>query len=538
MRREPAVLELDLSRPVAEAPSGFALFRGDTASVSGIDGAIRRGARDPKVAGLVLKLETSEIGWSKAESLHRAVRIFRSSGKPTVAWISRGGTPGFVVAAAAETVVLDSSATLDVQPLSSESFFFKDLLEEIGIQPELDQIGEFKSAGEPFQNRASSEAHRLQTDALLSDLQAQIVTLVAEGRHLSNQIVETALLQGPFLPEEALSARLVDRIGDEDEVGEILDARLGGKSTRLTYRRYLARGRFRRFLWHWRRPRIGVLHALGVLVSGDGGSELRGPRSASARALVDQLEALRSHRRVKAIVVRVDTPGGGAMASDRVRREIAATRRRKPVVVSMGDVAASGGYYLATAADGVVAEGTTLTGSVGVVGGKFVVKRLLDRLGIYRESRATGERAGFYSPFRSFTETERARHRELLRHFYEKKFLPAVAEGRNMGLEQADRLGQGRVWTGRQAHERALVDRLGGLEEAIELACEKSSVPRERARVTFYAPRRGWRGLVSLLPGLRAADGQLGYLGESVRLIAELAREEVLLLMPWLFRIR
>jgi protease-4 len=535
-RREPAVLEIDLTGPVAEGPAGSTLFRGDLSSLFEIDGAIRRGARDRKVKGLLLELETAEIGWSKAESLHRAVRIFRSSGKPTVASVSGGSTSAFLVAAAAESIVLDSSATLDLQPPSRESFFFKDLLEELGIQPEFDQIGEFKSAAEPFQNRASSEAHRLQIDELLSDLQEQIVTLVAEGRGLSPEIAAAALLRGPLLPEEALGEKLVDRIGDEATAGEILDARLGTKSGRLPYRRYLARGRWRRLFWHWRRPRIGVLHALGVLVSG-GGGRLPGQRSASARALANQLEALRTHRRVKAVVLRVDSPGGGALASDRIRREIAATSQRKPVVISMGDVAASGGYYLATAADGVVAEGTTLTGSVGVVGGKIVVKRLLDRLGIYRESHSTGEHAGFYSPFRAFTEAERARHREFLRHFYEKKFLPAVAQGREIGLEEADRLGQGRVWTGRQAHERGLIDRLGGLEEAIELACEKSGVTRRRARVTFYGPRRGWRGLFWFLSGIEA-DANLRYLGESIALYEELSREEVLLVMPWFFRIR
>jgi protease-4 len=451
-----------------------------------------------------------------------------------VAWISRGGTPAFLVAAAAETIVLDSSATLDVQPLQRQSFFLKDLLDELGIQPELDQVGEFKSAGEPFQSRASSEASRLQTGELLSDLQEQIVTLVAVGRSLSRDTAAAALLRGPLLPEEALEERLVDRVGDETTVREILDARLGAKSRRLKYRRYLARGRWRRLLWHWRRPRIGVLHAIGVLASGDGP---RGQTSASARALADQLEALRDQRRVKAVVVRVDSPGGGALASDRVRREIAATSGRKPVVISMGDVAASGGYYLATAADGVVAEGTTLTGSIGVVGGKFVVKRLLDRLGIYRESQSTGENSGFYSPFRSFTETERARHREFLRHFYEKKFLPAVSDGRKMSLEQAHRLGQGRVWTGRQALERGLIDRLGGLDDAIELACEKAGIARHRARVAFHGPRRRWRGLFSFLPG-PYADAGLRYLGESIALYDELAREDVLLVMPWLFRIR
>jgi protease-4 len=249
------------------------------------------------------------------------------------------------------------------------------------------------------------------------------------------------------------------------------------------------------------------------------------------------LTRIRESRRVKALVVRVDSPGGGAVASDRIRRELELTARVKPVVISMGDVAASGGYYIATASDSVVAESSTLTGSIGVVGGKFVVARLLDRLSIHREVRATGGNVGFYSAFRSFGEEERKRNREFLSHFYERKFLPAVSSGRKLDYAEADRLGRGRVWTGRQAHERGLIDRLGGLDDAIEIACARAGVARGKARIMVAAPRRRLRDLIPAATSALRPHG-LALVGDSISLLEELAREDLWLLMPRLFRIR
>jgi protease-4 len=278
------------------------------------------------------------------------------------------------------------------------------------------------------------------------------------------------------------------------------------------------------------------VHVVGLITGGEG----RGLRSRAvgARALGELLGTLRKTPRVKAIVLRVDSPGGGAVASDRIRRVVQATARDKPVVVSMGDVAASGGYYIATAASAVVAEGSTLTGSIGVIGGKFVLKRLLDRFGIHRETRSTGPNAFWFSPFHSFSPEERDRHRDLLRHFYETKFLPAVAEGRGLGMEQVDSVARGRVWTGRQAHARGLVDYLGGMEEAVARACEKAGISRDRARVVVYAPRRrlaDW--LLSGASTAWAAPG-FGILGEALALLEDLSREDLLLLAPRFLRIR
>jgi protease-4 len=524
-----------LAHEVEEGARGNPFLRGEALALHELTDSIRQAAEDRRISALLVRLDGPEMGWSKAESLHRAIRRFRDSGKPSLAILSGGGNSAYFVAAAAGEVALDPGSTLDLHSLAIESFFLKDLLGELGVEPELDAIGEYKTSAEMFSRRESSDAHRRQTEEILFDLHQQVVSRIAEARSVPADVVAENLSRGPFLPKEALERRLVDRLAADDEAEGILEKRLGNRVRFLSHRRYLRKGALLRRLWRWRRPRIAVVQLVGVITGGEAGR--LGPRAVGARAVADLLGALRKSPRVKAIVLRVESPGGGATASDRIRRIVQATSNEKPVVVSMGDVAASGGYYIATGASAVIAEGSTLTGSIGVVGGKFVLRRLLDRLGIHREIRSTGANAEFFSLFHSSTAEERARHRDRLRHFYETKFLPAVAEGRRLDRDEVDAVARGRVWTGRQAQARGLVDSLGGTEDAIVRACEKAGVARARARVVVYAPRRRLREL--LLSGVNGLSSPtLGYLGAVLALLEELAAEELLLLAPRLLRIR
>ncbi len=365
-----------------------------------------------------------------------------------------------------------------------------------------------------FERRESSPAHRLQMDSTLADLSEQMVSMVAAARSLDRERVVESFQLGPFLPSEALARGLVDEVADSFRAKELLGEWLGQKPLVVAHGRYLSKGGLRRRLLSFRRPRIAIVHAVGVITGGDGRGSVRGSLSVGARALSELLAGLREHRRVKAVVVRVDSPGGGALASDKIRLELRETAREKPVVVSMGDVAASGGYYVSTAASHVVAEGATLTGSIGVIGGKFVVKRLLDRLGIHHETRTTGVNAGLFSSLRSFSDDERSRHQEFLRHFYEKRFLPAVADARGIDLDWADALGRGRVWTGRQAQENGLVDSLGGLDEAIRPGLRSRGL-RERPRSD--RDRRAQETLARSLP-FRPERACILALGTSCRL--------------------
>ncbi len=527
------MLSIDLTREVEEGASGPLFLRRETLDLYEITEALRRAAVDSKIAGLLVRLDRPEIGWAKAESLHQAIRAFRHTGKPALAVLSSGGNSAYFVASAAGEVALDPASTLDVHMLASESFYLKDLLGELGIEPELEAIGEFKGSGEMFTRRESSDASRLQTDEIVLDLHEQLVSKLADARSLPADVVAESLSRGPFLAEEALALKLVDILAAEDDAEDLLEERMEVRVRLIPHRRYLKKRSLRRRLWRWRRPRIAVVHVTGLITAGEG--RRLGRRAVPARVLAELLVSLRKNPRVKAIVLRVDSPGGGAVASDRIRRVVQATANEKPVVVSMGDVAASGGYYIATAASAVVAEGSTLTGSIGVIGGKFVLRRLADRLGIHREVRSLGTNAEFFSPLHSFTAEERARYRDLLRHFYETKFLPAVAAGRGLDLQEADRVARGRIWTGRQAHARGLVDSIGGTEDAIARACEKAGISRDRARVVVYSSRR--RLTDWIFAGVFRDTG-LWRLSDGLALLDDLAREELLLLCPRFLRIR
>ena len=527
---KPKILEIRITQGVSELSGRFPWARSERAPLYEIERALDRARDDERIGALYLELADIEIGWSQAESLHRGIRALRSQGKATVAFIEGASNTTFLLACACETIVLAPSATLSLQALSSEGLFFKDLLGELGVSPELDAVGEFKSAGEMFEHRCSSEPHRREMKSILEDMNEQYLRHIAEGRGMTTDNAAAAVAGGPHMAEDAKRAGLVDELGYEDSCDTLFDEALGPGAKRIGYSRYGLPGWLARVA-RWRRPRVAVLHAVGVLTTGVGRS------TASANTLREALQKLRRHPRVRAIVLRIESPGGGVIASDAIHRELALTVKEKPVVVSMGNIAASGGYYIAAAASAVVAEGTSLTGSIGVVGGKFVVRRLLDRLGIHREIIALGGNAGNNSPLRSFTEEQRAWHRRYLEEFYRGRFLPVVAEGRDLTIEQADAAGRGRVWTGRQARELGLVDELGGLNTAIRLAAQKAQLDLRKARIAFYPRRR--RLLERLRFGLAAPrEGLVAELVERIALVDTLAREELLLLMPRIFRIR
>jgi protease-4 len=326
----------------------------------------------------------------------------------------------------------------------------------------------------------------------------------------------------------------VDRLAGEEALDFLLEERLGAKPRRLSLRSYVKRRGWLRRLWEIRRKRLAVLHAVGFIAMGAGRLSRRGSGAIEAREINETLRKLRDDGRVGAVVLRLESPGGGAVASELIRAELAALAATKPVVVSMGDVAASGGYLIATAAHAVVAEATTLTGSIGVIGGKMNLSALLDRLGVRRETIAVGDNAGFFSPLRGFTPRERERHRALLVHFYEHRFLPAVAEGRKLSREQADAAGRGRVWTGRQGLGNGLVDRLGGLSEAIDLAREKAGLARERTPVLYVSRRRRLRDLLRRGLGASASAQLLSGLS----LARDLLGEDVLMVANRFIRVR
>jgi protease-4 len=551
-KKQKRILHVRLEGEVVEGKAGLGFFgRPQRDELQRLIRTVRKAGEDRKIGGLLLRLAEPELGWSKAASLARAIGDFRRSGKPTVAFLEGAGNIDFALACACETLVMPPSATLHLYGLQAEAIFVRDLLGWAGVEAELEAVGEYKSAGEMFRRREMSVAHREELTELLNDLSDQMIDATSKGRSLEPTKIVKLLDNGPYLAEEAMDAGLIDRVAPEDECESLLVEALGTEIALVPHGRYrVGEGWFRRALTY-RRSRIAVLNAVGIINSGEA-RRSQSPRPVvGARSFGALLKRVRESRRVKAVVIRVESPGGAALASELIRREIDLTRKTKPVVVSMGDVAASGGYYIASAADAILAEASTLTGSIGIVGGKVVVRKLLDKLGIHRETVSVSARSTFLTPFHSFSLEERRRLRRHLLFFYEKLFVPRVAAGRKLTHDEVDKVGRGRVWTGRMANERGLVDGIGDLDAAVALARKKAGIPpSKKTRTVTYAKRSRFRHLLFDMPwnkaGFVPTERHLSLLsglgmpqaGSMLDWLELVAQEDVVLMMPRLLKIK
>lgn len=472
--------------------------------------SLLRWARDDAALRAVLiRCESLQIGWAKVQELHRALSALRQAGKTVWLYAAQLGLPEYVLATAAQRIILAPAGSLDVAGLSSEVTFIAGALQKLGIEAELIQIGRYKSAAETFTRDGMSEAHREMVESLVHDLYEQAIATIAAARSLPAASLCGIIDEGPFTAVEAERHKLIDARLYEDEVIEQMKAQIGDLP--MLKARVYARRRRRQIAQLQHRHgagTIGLLHLTGTIRSGE---TVHGPDGASAcghESVSRDLEKLRERDEVRAVVVRISSPGGSGLASDLIWHEIQRTAAKKPVVVSFGDVAASGGYYVAAAARRIVAEAGTLTGSIGVLAGKAAVKGLFDRLGVTREVVSRGRHATLHSSYLPLSDSARARLQSEAEYFYA-EFLARVAAGRNLSVAAVDAVAEGRVWTGRQALAHGLVDTLGGLEQAIDEAKELAGLRREQVVCVDRYPqrRRFWnmaRGLTP--PGLPIAE--------------------------------
>jgi protease-4 len=468
---------------------------------------------DPDVEGLVVRIGPLELGRARIEEL-RARLSEIAARKPVLAWLGGGGTKEYLLAAGATAVAVPPGATVFFNGVGTESLYLRDAIAQAGIAVDVVKVGAWKSAPEPLTRTEGSREAREAIASILDDVHARDVGYVSIIRGISTDRVEALFDRALFTAEEARAAGLVDEVLWPDELEGWARRRIReGIDLSPRYAVEEERGALR-----WGEPAtIGVVLVEGTIVPGQSRREPLGGLLAGAESVTAALRRAAEDRAVKAVVLRVDSGGGDGAASDLIWREVQLTRKKKPVVVSMGDMAASGGYLAAVAADAIVAEPSTLTGSIGVFAMKPDLSGLLEKLRVRREPHQRGEKALVSSFQKPWTPAERAALQAQVDAFYA-RFVQRVAEGRHLTREAAEKVAQGRVWTGQQALARGLVDRLGALSDAIDLAREKAGLSKgaELAVRRVDAPR----GLLDRLGGLTAAISQRTEVGGLLELAA------------------
>jgi protease IV len=492
----PLIIELDLTDGIAEArpadPFSAIMTRHRPVMADIVD-ALRRARRDERVRALITKVGGRPIGLGLVQELRAAITEFRAAGKITVAWaesfgeFSAGNVP-YYLATAFDTIYLQPSGDLGLTGIAVERIFLRDALDRLGISFEVAKRHEYKSAAEQVTERGFSGPAREATERMTESVTQQIAEAIAERRGIEVEQVRKLIDRGPFLAPQALEAGLVDALGYRDEVYNHVRKQAGPDAILQYLSRYqrfsaLAErarglaGRTRALPAPARQRAVALIYATGPIRRGRSG---RGPLSGGAMGSDTIAGAIRSaaaNDHVAAIVLRVDSPGGSYVASDTIWREVVRARAGgKPVVVSMANVAASGGYFISMAADAIVAQPGTITGSIGVLTGKPVLRSALGRAGITADSVVDGEHSAMFSAMNPFSADEWALVNNWLDHIYA-DFTGKVAAGRGLTQERVHELARGRVWTGADAVERGLVDALGGLEQAAQLARRRAGLP-------------------------------------------------------------
>jgi len=452
---------------------------------------LRSMARDDLLRAVVIRARHPALGSAAVQELHGAVLELREAGKLVLVHLEQAGNQELALASAADRVFLTPAAEVMLTGVGAQLVFYGDLLERVGVTADLEAAGAYKSFGEPFRRAWPSTANREAVSALVDDLDAQLVDLLAQSRRVPPGRVVDLMQRAPVSAEDARDAGLVDALAYGDQVHDELETLLGQRVRPLSFRRYARWLAFERALSRWghREQRVIVVHLEGPVVHGDepsGGSGVR----MDADRVVPVLESLREDERTGAVVLYVDSPGGSALASDIIARSVRRLAERRPVVAVFGNVAASGGYYVAAGAAEIVARAGSVTGSIGVVGGKLTFGQGAALLGVHMEPVVAHDGALLFSPWRAFTDSERTRFRQMLARTYD-RFLEVVARGRRRSVEEIEPYAQGRVWTGRQAQEHGLVDHLGGLQLGVERARKLAGLPPRPPvyHVRFPPPR-------------------------------------------------
>ena len=502
-----SVLKIDLSESIVDQPVNDPLAGFDPMSMNvqksvsnmQVMNAIESAAQDDNIEGIYINL--TGAGTASAallEEVRDYITAFKESGKFVVAYGELYSQGGYYLASVADSIYLNPAGQMEWRGLAAQVMFYKGLLDKLGVEPQVFRHGTFKSAVEPYIMNRMSPENRTQMETYINSIWGTMVADIAKERNLSiDSLNMFATDLSAMMAEDALANRMVDGLKYEDEVEDILREKLELDAdediTFVTLGEYIAANPYTP---SYSDNKIEVIYAEGQIVQGTSEQGTLG-----SSTLADQLAEARLDEEVKAVVLRVNSPGGSALASEVIWREMELLRQQKPVIVSMGDYAASGGYYISAPADAIIADATTLTGSIGVFGLMFNAEKALNnKLGITIDVAKTNPSADMGMPFRAVSSTERAKIMRSIEQVYS-TFVNHVADGRNMTFDSVDAIGQGRVWTGNDGNRIGLVDEIGGLKYAIAIAADKAECLDDyMVRESMGEPT----GLAALLSSLEA----------------------------------
>jgi protease-4 len=444
---------------------------------------LREAANDNRVKVLVLEPRDLSAGWAKLEELHAEIVAFKKSGKPVHAYLRGAGMHEYYVATAADKIYMAPEDELDVKGLRAEMIYLKGTLDKLGVSMEFEHVGKYKDAPDTFTRTSPSPETLEVNNQILDQYFGDIVAVISQGRKKQAADVRAAIDQGPFVGKEALNAGLVDGLLFEDEMFDKLNAS-SAKLTKIgerTYSRAQTGGSGGK--------RIAVVTADGEITRGATNEDIS-DNGITATTMVKTLREVESDSTIQGVILRIDSPGGDGIASDDILHEAKILSQKKPTVISMSDLAASGGYFIAMTGDPIIAEPNTLTGSIGVFFGRVNLKGLYDKIGIKKEAITRGHFANIDSENGPLTDEERGKLRKEIEVFYQ-GFVQRVATARKRDYNQVEPLAQGRVWLGEQAKKNGLVDELGGLEEAVQMVRQRAKIgATEKVTLVAFPPKR------------------------------------------------
>lgn len=574
--RDKKAVVLTIMGNIEERAPEMVLFGTQPESLKVYIDTLRRARLDDDVNTVVLRLGPNDLGMATAQELREAITNLQKANKKVISVLEDDSQASYLVASAANEVVIPPSGDLMLHGVSADSYFLKNLLAKVGVKVQIIHIGDYKSYGETFTQEDFTTPARENMTEIVDGVYDQVINMLADSRDMTPQQATAALDAGPIGAKQAQELGLVDRVAyldqvlkdledDSVEIVESSDYKSTTKSTSdevslLSILSLLSKSDNSDDSGSKDYPRVALLYAVGPITLGASDSGFSSSNEITSQDFIDELEKIMDDEKIKAVILRVNSPGGSAFASDLIWKKIEELKKKKPVVASMGDVAASGGYYISMGASHIVAQPGTLTGSIGVVGGKPNLAGLYDKLGVNKTTISKGTYAGLFSETKDFTPQEHQAIESMMKRTYD-EFVNKAARGRKTTYEQIHEVAQGRIWTGEQAREAGLVDSLGGLDEAIvETKKLIGLTPDDKVRLIAYPKERNLvdilqkafgtssstvrvgapasDGLGALIGSLPIPQGLQAVLEQATTISRMFNQENVLAVMPALIQIR